>query len=227
MHAAATMSSPAPDRAWPPEPQRRPPLFPPACAFAWGDDRHGLWIDVDVGGAVQRFRWIEPGEFWMGSPEGEPERDNDEGPRHVVRLTAGFWLADTACAQAVWQAVMGDNPSRLKDDPQNPVEQVSWDDVQDFLGRVKEQFLGMQASLPSEAEWEYACRAGTDTAFNVGDSLSREQANYWHEGLRQRPDRRIPATDRRGQTFRGERLGPVPDARQRLGMVCGWAEGLR
>jgi formylglycine-generating enzyme required for sulfatase activity len=178
MHAAATMSSPAPDRAWPPEPQRRPPLFPPACAFAWGDDRHGLWIDVDVGGAVQRFRWIEPGEFWMGSPEGEPERDNDEGPRHVVRLTAGFWLADTACAQAVWQAVMGDNPSRLKDDPQNPVEQVSWDDVQDFLGRVKEQFLGMQASLPSEAEWEYACRAGTDTAFNVGDSLSREQANY-------------------------------------------------
>jgi sulfatase modifying factor 1 len=178
MHAAATMSSPAPDRAWPPEPQRRPPLFPPACAFAWGDDRHGLWIDVDVGGAVQRCRWIEPGEFWMGSPKGEPERDDDEGPRHVVRLTAGFWLADTACAQAVWQAVMGDNPSRLKDDPQNPVEQVSWDDVQDFLGRVKEQFLGMQASLPSEAEWEYACRAGTDTAFNVGDSLSREQANY-------------------------------------------------
>ena len=168
----------APDRDWPPAPERRPPLLPPVSACAWGDDRHGLWIDVDIGGAVQRFRWIEPGEFWMGSPEGEPERIDHEGPRHVVRLTAGFWLADTTCAQAVWQAVMGNNPSEFKDEAQNPVEQVSWDEVQDFLRRVEGLFPGVRASLPSEAEWEYACRAGTDTAYHFGDSLSPEQANY-------------------------------------------------
>lgn len=73
----------------------------------------------------------------MGSPEGEEGRFDNEGPQHIVRLTEGFWLADTACSQLVWQAVMGSNPSRFNDDPQNPVEQVSWDDVQDFLRDVE------------------------------------------------------------------------------------------
>jgi hypothetical protein len=165
---------------WPPTPGAfRAVAQPVSQGLSLGADlRHGLYLDVSFGSLVQRFRWIEPGEFWMGSPEGEPERDNDEGPRHVVRLTAGFWLADTACAQAVWQAVMGNNPSRFQDDPQNPVEQVSWDDVQDFLRRVEGLFPGLWASLPSEAEWEYACRAGSDTAFNLGESISPEQANY-------------------------------------------------
>jgi hypothetical protein len=84
------------------------------------DLEHGLYLDVDFAGVVQRFRWIEPGEFWMGSPDDEAERDNDEGPRHRVRLTAGYWLADTASTQALWQAVMGNNPSHFKDDPLNP-----------------------------------------------------------------------------------------------------------
>ena len=84
------------DPPFPPEAQRRPPVFPLPCASAWGDDAHGLWVEVAIAGVVQCFRWIEPGEFWMGSPPDEPERFDREGPRHGVRLTAGYWLADTA-----------------------------------------------------------------------------------------------------------------------------------
>ena len=127
---------------------------------------------------VQRFRWIEPGEFVMGSPDAEQERFDYEGPQNLVRLTEGFWLADTACSQAVWEAVTGSNPSNFKDDPQNPVELVSWDDVGEFLKKVGELLPGVKAELPTEAEWEYACRAGTETAFNWGDGITSAQANY-------------------------------------------------
>jgi formylglycine-generating enzyme required for sulfatase activity len=71
---------------------------------------------------VQRLRWIEPGTFRMGSPEDELERDSDEGPRHTVTLTRGFWLAESACTQLLWRAVMGANPSRFTGDEQRPVE---------------------------------------------------------------------------------------------------------
>ena len=159
---------------------RHPPAFPPTWASAWGDDVYGLWAeltlpDTDI---TQRLRWIEPGEFWMGSPKDDPERFYDEGPRHRVRLSRGYWLADTACSQAFWLAVMGENPSRFTDDPQNPVEQVSWDDVQGFLGQLKTLFPEAVVALPTEAEWEYACRAGTETAFSWGNSITPEQANY-------------------------------------------------
>ena len=167
-----------PDLTWPPESQRWPPVFPPACAGAWGDDRYGLWIDVVIGGPLLRFRWIEPGEFWMGSPEGEEGRNDNEGPRHLVRLTEGFWLAETTCSQSVWQSVMGRNPSKFTDDPQNPVEQVSWDEVQGFLREVERRLPGVKADLPTEAEWEYACRAGCETAFSWGDGITPDQANY-------------------------------------------------
>ncbi len=167
-----------PDLTWPTEAQRWPPVFPPVCACAWGDDRFGLWMDVAIGGPVQRFRWIEPGEFVMGAPEGEVGRNDNEGPQHVVRLTEGFWLAETACSQGVWESVMGSNPSRFKDDPQNPVEQVSWDDVQGFLREVEKRVPGVKADLPTEAEWEYACRAGSETAFSWGDGIDPSQANY-------------------------------------------------
>jgi len=173
-----SLPKPTPNLAYPPEARRWPPEFPPVCACAWGDDRYGLWIDVLIGGLLQRFRWIEPGEFVMGSPATEPERDSDEGPQHLVRLTEGFWLAETACSQAVWEAVTGSNPSNFKDDPQNPVEQVSWDEVDEFLKKVGERLPGVKAELPTEAEWEYACRAGTDTAFSWGDGITPAQANY-------------------------------------------------
>ena len=68
---------------------------------------------------MQSLRWIEPGTFRMGSPDDEPERFDSEGPQHEVTISRGFWLADTACTQALWQAVMGDNPSRFKDNRQS------------------------------------------------------------------------------------------------------------
>ena len=149
-------------------------LSRPPWAQEFGRDIHGLYADADIAGATQRFRWIVPGEFLMGSPGTELERD----PQHVVRLTEGFWLAETACSQAVWAAVMGSNPSRFKDDPQNPVEQVRWGDVQDFLQKVGDLLPVVAAELPTEAEWEYACRAGTVSPFNWGYGITPAQANY-------------------------------------------------
>ena len=135
-----------------------------------------IQLAIPSGLAVQRLRWIEPGRFRMGSPADEPDRFEDEGPQHWVTLTRGFWLADTACPQAFWQAVTGKNPSAIKG-PDRPVENVSWNDVQDFLRRLEELVPGIGADLPTEAEWEYACRAGTETAFNCGPTLTPDQAN--------------------------------------------------
>jgi len=159
---------------------RYPPAFPPLWASAWGDDRYGLWAEFELSGVTQRLRWIEPGEFLMGSPDDEPERSTEEGPQHRVRLSAGFWLADTACTQALWMAVLGDeNPSAFKDDLTCPVEQVSADDAEVFLTRLCVALGdGAQASLPTEAQWEYACRAGTTTPYSFGANITPEQVNY-------------------------------------------------
>ena len=160
-----------------------PPLFPPPFASGWGDDRHGLWVEVELPGAaaaavVQRLRWVAPGSFWMGSPDDEHMREDDEGPRHAVTITRGFWMADSACTQALWQAVMGKNPSYFEGDTQRPVDSVSWDDVQGFLKRLQAMVPGCEAVLPTEAMWEYACRAGTETPFSFGDDITPEQVNY-------------------------------------------------
>ena len=111
----------------------------------------------------------------MGSPDDEPGRYGadeyegryNEGPRHRVTITRGFWLFDTPCTQALWQAVMGANPSRFQS-PTRPVENVSWDDVQAFLEKINGQIPDLNLTLPTEAQWEHACRAGTDTATYAG-----------------------------------------------------------
>ncbi|MCU0753813.1 MAG: formylglycine-generating enzyme family protein [Xanthomonadales bacterium] len=127
---------------------------------------------------MQRLRWIEPGEFLMGSPDDELGLF-DEGPQHRVRITEGFWLADTACTQALWLAVMGKNPSRFSDNPENPVEQVSFDDVEIFLAKLQAQMPdGVRVELPTEAQWEYACRAGSIRAFSFGANITPAQVNY-------------------------------------------------
>ena len=118
----------------------------------------------------------------MGSPEDEVDRGIDELP-HEVTLTRGFWLADTACTQEVWKAITGENPSNFKDEEDSiqelPVETVSFNDVQAFLTQLNER-IGKEAtfSLPTEAQWEYACRAGTNTPFSFGKSISTDQANF-------------------------------------------------
>ena len=160
---------------------RGPDRFPPPFACAWGDDRFGLWADLHLatgqGEARQRVRWIEPGTFLMGSPASEPERHDDEGPRHQVTLTRGFWLGATACSQALWRAVTGETPSQFEG-AYRPVERVSWNDVQGFLRRLEGLVPGVVADLPTEAEWEYACRAGTVTPFSFGATITPEQVNY-------------------------------------------------
>ncbi len=155
----------------------------PGAGVQFGIDApFGVYADLTVitpnGSATQRLRWIEPGSFLMGSPEDEPERGSDEGPRHSVTLTHGFWLADTACTQALWRVVMGTNPSRFSGDEQRPVERVSWHNVQEFLRKLHALLSDCEARLPTEAEWEYACRAGSDTPFSFGANITSETVNY-------------------------------------------------
>lgn len=141
---------------------------PPQWAWGWGKDRYGVFTEIRVGDVVQVMRWIPPGSFTMGSPESEAGRWKDEGPQHHVELTEGFWLADTPCIQALWTEVMGENPSHFQS-PTRPVEQVSWEDCQEFCKRLEERLPGLTPRLPTEAEWEFACRAGTMTATWLGD----------------------------------------------------------
>ncbi len=142
----------------------------PRWAQAIGRDRYGLWATLAVGPARQRMRWIPPGRFWMGSPEGEPGRFDDwEQLPHLVEIAAGFWLGETPCTQDLWLAVMGgENPSRFQT-PDRPAEQVSWEDCGEFLGKLgQDGEAGEIWRLPTEEEWEYACRAGTETATYAG-----------------------------------------------------------
>ncbi|OAI11333.1 MULTISPECIES: formylglycine-generating enzyme family protein [Methylomonas] len=158
-----------------------PANFPPPWAYAWGEDAFGLFAKLYYQNVIQRFRWLLPGSFWMGSPPDEPEREpwgDRKETRHRVGLSQGYWLADTACTQALWQAVMGENPSIFNDDLVKPVEMVSWHEVQSFIEQLNRQIGGLQARLPSEAEWEYACRAGTETPFSFGDAISPRLVNY-------------------------------------------------
>jgi formylglycine-generating enzyme required for sulfatase activity len=122
---------------------------------------------------------IKPGSFTMGSPPDEEERGNDETP-HKVTLTKGFYMAATLVTQWQWEQVMGKeaNHSRFTGDKsQLPVDYVSWDDCQDFCKKLS-ALDGRKYELPTEAEWEYACRAGTKTPFWFGDSITDKDANY-------------------------------------------------
>lgn len=132
--------------------------------------------EINIKGIAQRFRWIGPGKFMMGSPESEPERCDDE-LLHEVALTKGFWLAETACTQELWEAVMGNNPSRFKG-KKRPVENVSWNNCAAFLEKINSLMPVQGFRLPSETEWEYACRAGTQTPFSFGDNITTKQVNY-------------------------------------------------
>lgn len=150
--------------------------FKPDWAKEANRDPYGLYADTEIFGITQRFRWIEPTHFLMGSPEDEEGRLNNE-PQHPVTLTQGYWLADTTCTQALWEAVMHENPSNFKGE-MKPVENVSWDDIQGFLKRLGDQYPALKLRLPTEAEWENACRTGSISAFNFDGDLSLDKVNY-------------------------------------------------
>jgi formylglycine-generating enzyme required for sulfatase activity len=138
--------------------------------------------------------WVKPGKFMMGSPvseKGRPEPPfTDNETQHQVTLTKGFYLGKYEVTQAQWQRVMGNNPSWSKG-ADRPVEGVSWNDAVEFCkkltelerkaGRVPPAWWAYQ--LPTEAQWEYACRAGTTTAYSWGDSISSSNANYAYDGF--------------------------------------------
>jgi uncharacterized protein (TIGR02996 family) len=134
------------------------------------------WRTVTLARSVAlMFAWVPPGSFLMGSPANEEDRSDDE-TQHRVTLTRGFYLGIHPVSQAQWQTVMGSNLSHFQG-ADRPVERVSWDDCQDFCARFG-QATGKRYRLPSEAEWEYACRAGSSTPFSFGETISTEQANY-------------------------------------------------
>ncbi len=141
------------------------------------EDHFGLSMVLNVGQARQVFRWVAASRFLMGSPPDAADRGSTE-LLHEVTLSHGFWLAETTCTQAFWQAVWPVNPSHFQDHPQNPVENVSWHDAQGFIAELNRRLPGLAARLPSEAEWECACRAGTTTPFSFGDQIDPEQVNY-------------------------------------------------
>jgi formylglycine-generating enzyme required for sulfatase activity len=147
------------------------PGKPPGWAEDWGIDAYGKWVSFGVGaGAARvtpRLRWIPPGGFTIGAPPSEDGSRDSERPQRDITIATGFWLFDTPCTQALWHAVTGNNPSRFQS-PTRPVEQVSFDDVRDFLERVNQRVPGLDLSLPSEAQWEYACRASTTEATYAG-----------------------------------------------------------
>src|ERR1700730_13753525 len=111
-----------------------------------------------------KFLWIPPGSFMMGSPKEEMGRRDNE-TQHKVTLTKGFYLGVYTVTQEQWHAVMGKNPSYHRGEGNFPVENVSWNDCQEFLQKMGNKDRRVYR-LPTEAEWEYACRAGTSTPFH-------------------------------------------------------------
>ena len=121
---------------------------------------------------------IKAGTFMMGSPENELGRRNRE-TRHRVTLTKDYWLGKYEVTQAQYEAIMGNNPAFFKGS-NRPVEQVSWNDAKDFCRKLNERYAGKlpagyKFDLPTEAQWEYACRAGTTTALNNTTNLTDEK----------------------------------------------------
>ncbi|RJP26266.1 MAG: formylglycine-generating enzyme family protein [Candidatus Omnitrophota bacterium] len=126
---------------------------------------------------------IPAGTFMMGSPDNEQDRGPDEGPQHQVTITKPFYMGKYEVTQAQWQAVMGSNPSAFSNKPNHPVEKVSWTDCQTFITKLNGMGLGT-FRLPTEAEWEYACRAGTTTSFYWGEDPNDSQIGHyaWYSG---------------------------------------------
>ncbi|MCY2924212.1 MAG: formylglycine-generating enzyme family protein [Planctomycetota bacterium] len=125
-------------------------------------------LTLDLGGAAMKLVLIPAGKFTMGSPEGEKDRQRHEGPQREVTISKAFYMGVCEVTQEQYEAIMGKNPSAFKD-AKNPVERVSWNDAVEFCKALTAK-TGKTVRLPTEAECEYACRAGTKTRFSFGDA---------------------------------------------------------
>ena len=136
-------------------------------------------LTVDLGNGVKlEMVFIPAGEFMMGSPDSDKDADDREKPQHRVRITKPFYLGKFLVTQEQWEAVMGSNPSHFKG-PKNPVEEVHWEDCRKFLGKLNAKVWGVKFRLPTEAQWEYACRAGSKTRYCFGDDESKLGDYAW------------------------------------------------
>jgi len=131
------------------------------------------------GGERMSFVWIEPGTFVMGSAETDKTQLGAELPQHEVMIKQGFWLGKYEITQRQWESVMGDNPSRYES-PNRPVETVTWYQVQEFIHKLNQAAADSLYRLPSEAEWEYACRAGTETPWFFGEDENALGDYAWY-----------------------------------------------
>jgi formylglycine-generating enzyme required for sulfatase activity len=139
--------------------------------LAEADAAHALVPASITNSLGMKMLWCPPGEFLMGSPE-------EDLPQVQVQISKGFWMARTPVTQGQWEALMGNNPSHFKGSKDLPVEMVSWDDAVEFCDKLNAQESlpsGYRYALPTEAQWEYACRAGTTTPFHFG---STRNGNY-------------------------------------------------
>ena len=160
---------------------------------AWnGAPQAGTRKTLEANGVEYAFRYCPAGDFTMGSPEDEIGRFDEEARRNIT-LTRGFWLLETEVTQEMWESTTGSNPSyfsasgagagavvNIASTAKFPVEQVSWDDCQEFVEKLNASGAapaGFEFRLPTEAEWEYACRAGTSGPFFWGDALNGDRAN--------------------------------------------------
>ena len=146
-------------------------VMPEGKSFVWSE------MELDM-------PWIMPGTFIMGSPVEELNRDEDESPRQIITLKNGFWMQSVEVTQKLYMEFIKLNPSKYQFDNMNPVENITWHEANAFCEKItktaqqkriiKENYF---FSLPTEVEWEYSCRAGTQTSFSYGDSLNTFQAN--------------------------------------------------
>ncbi|NJM56172.1 MAG: formylglycine-generating enzyme family protein [Synechococcales cyanobacterium RU_4_20] len=157
--------------------------------------RTAQYFTEDLGNGVGLDMVLIPGgRFLMGSPKDEPERWGTEGPQHEVTVPS-FFMGRYPVTQAQWKAIAQKRKSnrKLELDPSGfngadrPVENIEWDDIVEFCARLSRE-TGREYRLPSEAEWEYACRAGTTTPFHFGEMITTELANYDGSGYNGGPE---------------------------------------
>ena len=152
-----------------PSPVATPPSPPPGLPKTWRSPTTGM-----------EFVLIPAGTFQMGSTNILIVQDNEK-PVHTVHITQPFYMGKYEVTQGQWQVVMGNNPSSFTGDPNWPVENVSWNDVQEFIRRLNARAGGTTFRLPTEAEWEYAARAGTTTSWSFGNDASQLERYVWYD----------------------------------------------
>lgn len=157
-------------------PAAAPPTVQPESVLIVTAGTGGVPQTIVVGAGIEVVH-IPPGEFTMGSLETEEDRAEDEFP-HRVMIADPFWIGKFQVTLAQWESVMGKKAQDEGDGPNCPVVNVSWDDCQRFVSRLNGMKDGNSYALPTEAQWEYACRAGTVTPFSFGTTVTPDEVNY-------------------------------------------------